>query len=41
MKINEKLIDDIFNHKVKLKNSKELSKYINIIPMYTKNLSNQ
>ena len=34
MKINEKLIDDIFNHKVKLKNSKELSKYINIIPMY-------
>jgi len=34
MKINEKLIDDIFNHKIKLKNSKELSKYINIIPMY-------
>jgi hypothetical protein len=37
MKINEKFIEDIFNHKIKLKNSSDkivLSKYIELIPMY-------
>lgn len=37
MKINEKIIEDIFNHKVKLKNSSDknlLSKYSELIPMY-------
>ena len=37
MKINEKIIEDIFNHKVKLKNSSDkivLSKYTELIPMY-------
>ena len=37
MKINEKIIEDIFNHKIKLKKStekEELSKYMDIIPMY-------
>jgi hypothetical protein len=37
MKINEKIINDIFNQKVKLKNKKDkedLSKYEDIIPMY-------
>ena len=37
MKINEKIIEDIFNHKVKIKNisdKKILSKYTELIPMY-------
>jgi hypothetical protein len=37
MKINEKIINDIFNQKIKLKNKKDkedISKYEDIIPMY-------